>query len=154
MRVKSLERFRNPTYNFNFCYFLLSNKDIIGKKYKFWRKILQIVYEKSEMRKEFFLHDKKRLILNISDFTYSILAASSWREESRTADQWEAIPESTWAVRSNAFARRWWSIGESLKGLLGPVVVLLGVFKIPSSYSSVYSVLEANLERGAKFWNV
>ena len=58
------------------------------------------MYEKIE-RVIFFpsiLHDKnKGEILKpiLYDFTYSILADSSWREESRTADQWDAIPEST-----------------------------------------------------------
>ena len=106
MRVKSLERFINPTYNFNFCYFLLSNKDVTGKSTNFEEKYYKLYMRKIEMRKDFFSRQKE-FKSNIFDFTYSILAASSWREESRTADQWEAIPESTWAVRSNAVARRW-----------------------------------------------
>ena len=117
------------------------------------------MYEKIE-RVIFFssiLHDKNQrdnLKPRLYDFTYSILADSFWREEIRTADKWEAIPESTWAWRSSASARRWWSTGEILNGLLGPVVARLGVLKAPSSISSEYSATEAMRDSGASFWNI
>ena len=62
--MKSSERFKNPTYIFKFCYFLLSNKEITGKILQILKKnTTNYVWEKWEKKgSNFFsiLHDKNK----------------------------------------------------------------------------------------------
>ena len=118
------------------------------------------MYEKNERKKgvifflQFYTTKIRGKFWNPVVFTYSIVADSFWMEESRIADRWLAMPESTWTWRSRTSARRWWSTGEIRIGLLGPVVARLCVLKSLSSISSEYSVIEAMRDLGASFWNI